>query len=337
MLYKVLYNNQSCKIQVGDDDDYDTLIMTIRKNLIELPDSKRLQLLVNYPPLLLVANGSDKITISSGSVINIREGDSPSITRSPQEEKDNLLSLIKINVGINRMLTKGYSRKAIEQALDISNNNEELAETICKDINDHTASINKTIKRVIIDADNSCLFNAIGYCACNNKTLGNTLRLLVAEEIKNNPDIYTSELLGKERDDYCQWIQLEKNWGGECEMKILSSVLDITICAIDIETNIAYKYENNNNNSIIYVIYDGIHYDSIALSNDDSNITIFDKDDQSTLVLIKQLALELKQQRQFVNINSSEIRCLVCSIVLKGQKEALEHATNTGHQNFSQA
>jgi len=127
-------------------------------------------------------------------------------------------------------------------------------------------------------------------------------------------------------------------------MNILSKILGVSINAVDVETNNVYKYENFNSDKAIYVIYDGIHYDSIALSssssnNDNDNITIFDKNDNNSLNLIKQLALELKKQRQFVNLTSQkfEMKCMICSMLLKGQKEAVEHATETGHQNFTQA
>ena len=125
-------------------------------------------------------------------------------------------------------------------------------------------------------------------------------------------------------------------------MNILSKILGVSINAVDVETNNVYKYENFNSDKAIYVIYDGIHYDSIALSSSSSNndnITIFDKNDSVSLNLIKQLALELKKQRQFVNLTSQkfEMKCMICSMLLKGQKEAVEHATETGHQNFAQA
>ena len=166
MLYKVIYNNKSHKLEIDDNNDYDGLIEAIQglQFATSLPLSERLQLLVGYPPILLIGNGNDKINISSGSIITIRDGDSSSISISMIKEKEILLSLIKKNIVINRILVKGYRRDVIEKALDISNDDEQLAESICNDMsNNSNSSSSSNITRVIIDADNSCLFNAIGY------------------------------------------------------------------------------------------------------------------------------------------------------------------------------
>lgn len=40
--------------------------------------------------------------------------------------------------------------------------------------------------------------------------------------------------------------------------------------------------------------------------------------------------------RQFTDIANFTLRCGVCLIGLKGEKEAVEHAKATGHQNFAE-
>ena len=347
-MIKIVYNNQSHKYKCSIDDDYKSMLLTIKGVFKDLPTDDRLQLLTGYPPVVLTVNSDDKITINSGSIVTIRDGEPGSIMSLESvfntniKEKESLLSLLPMTLTINKLLTKGFSRTVIEQALDVSIDDVELAESICNDISSTTISNDKRkFKRVIIDADNSCLFNALGYCLCNNTTLSDKFRNMIIQDINNNTDIYTNDILGKERNEYCKWLKQNTSWGGEIEMNILSKLFDITINAVDIETNVVYKYESNNNNNCVYVIYDGIHYDAIALSNDNDNdnITIFDKNDINALNSIKKLALDLKDKRQYVNINSQkfEIQCLVCSQLLKGQKEAVEHAKTTGHQNFSQA
>jgi ubiquitin thioesterase OTU1 len=42
------------------------------------------------------------------------------------------------------------------------------------------------------------------------------------------------------------------------------------------------------------------------------------------------------EARQFTNTASFTLRCGVCQIGLKGEKEAVQHATSTGHQNFQE-
>ena len=40
--------------------------------------------------------------------------------------------------------------------------------------------------------------------------------------------------------------------------------------------------------------------------------------------------------RQFTDTANFALRCLVCQLGLKGEKEAVEHAKATGHQNFGE-
>lgn len=50
----------------------------------------------------------------------------------------------------------------------------------------------------------------------------------------------------------------------------------------------------------------------------------------------EQLVAACHQARQFTDIANFTLRCGVCQIGLKGEKEAAEHAKATGHQNFSE-
>ena len=56
-----------------------------------------------------------------------------------------------------------------------------------------------------------------------------------------------------------------------------------------------------------------------------------------------QLALSLPhvcrqahEARQFTDVGSFTLRCGVCQVGVRGQKEAVEHAKATGHSNFSE-
>jgi ubiquitin thioesterase OTU1 len=40
--------------------------------------------------------------------------------------------------------------------------------------------------------------------------------------------------------------------------------------------------------------------------------------------------------RQFTDTSNFTLRCGVCQAGLKGEKEAVEHARTTGHQNFQE-
>ena len=45
---------------------------------------------------------------------------------------------------------------------------------------------------------------------------------------------------------------------------------------------------------------------------------------------------EAHAARQFTDTANFSLRCLVCQQGLKGEKEAVEHAKQTGHQNFGE-
>jgi ubiquitin thioesterase OTU1 len=48
------------------------------------------------------------------------------------------------------------------------------------------------------------------------------------------------------------------------------------------------------------------------------------------------LAREAQAARQFTDTSQFALRCLVCQKGLVGQEDAVKHATETGHQNFSE-
>lgn len=64
--------------------------------------------------------------------------------------------------------------------------------------------------------------------------------------------------------------------------------------------------------------------------------TIFPTDDPLILADAQLLAEESKSSRQYTDVSKFQIKCLVCSCVLKGQVEAHAHAQATGHVNFGE-
>ena len=92
------------------------------------------------------------------------------------------------------------------------------------------------------------------------------------------------------------------------------------------------------------LIYDGLHYDALAVAAfdgapEDLDVTILDpngRDGAAALEGAARLVEAAHRARQFTNTNSFKLRCGVCQIGLKGEKEAVEHATKTGHSNFAE-
>jgi predicted house-cleaning noncanonical NTP pyrophosphatase (MazG superfamily) len=197
-----------------------------------------------------------------------------------------------------------------------------------------------------IDSDNSCLFNSIGYLqdkSSFNENTSQNLRNIIANYIKNNPEKYNQTFLNMENEEYQNFITNKNNWGGAIEIKILSEILQIEICTFDIENlQTLFFGENENYSEIIFLMYDGIHYNSLVLLPDgcqdfDFDITKFPINMKNKLTnKFFEIIKKMNTQNQFVNLNQMILVCDDCKDIFQNQEEALKHQQNCGHKNFSQ-
>lgn len=200
--------------------------------------------------------------------------------------------------------------------------------------------------RRIVPADNSCLFNSIWYCVVARQITspngGKELRDIVAAAVKNDPFTYNDGFLGMQPEKYYKWILDSQHWGGGIELSILSNHYKIEIDVVDTQTLRIDRFgEDQNYPNRIILIFDGIHYDALAFqlfegAPQDIDITMFPTSDDSVLQRALQLAKAAHDKRQFTNLAGFTLRCLACQAQLKGQKEAQQHATETGHTNFGE-
>lgn len=207
------------------------------------------------------------------------------------------------------------------------------------------SSLSASLKmfRRIIPSDNSCLFNSIAYATeGRQKNLGSYLRSVVSSIVQDDPETYNSTFLSKSNTEYCTWIEQSTSWGGGIELSILSKFFSVKIGAASIRDEQIHIFgQDFNYPNIIYVIYDGIHYDVLVKNIDEtqpeaSDLTVFDSNDMVTYEQALGVARELKQKRQFTDTGKFSLRCGVCYIGLVGEREAVEHARATGHTNFSE-
>ena len=154
-----------------------------------------------------------------------------------------------------------------------------------------------------ISGDNSCLFNAFSYCfdkSGHNDNSSSNLRSLVAKQIENNEEKYNDIFLGKPNKEYQTYILNPNNWGGAIELSILSEVFNIKISAFDIKTLKKHCFgEDMSYSDIIYLLYDGMHYDSLIMTYDkqlpfEFDITRFLADDLETTQKMVCFVFELK-------------------------------------------
>ena len=140
---------------------------------------------------------------------------------------------------------------------------------------------NVLVKRVI-ESDNSCLFNSVGYVMERDKHRSQSLRQIVASTVASDPSTYNEVFLEKKNSDYCEWILDSQRWGGAIELSILSKHYRREISAFDIQTKRCDVYGSGCGYAErAMVVYDGLHYDALALSPfegapEDFDITLLD-------------------------------------------------------------
>lgn len=64
--------------------------------------------------------------------------------------------------------------------------------------------------------------------------------------------------------------------------------------------------------------------------------TIFPTSNESIYKDAERLAVELKQSKQYTDVQRFRLKCLDCNRTLTGQVEATQHAKSTGHTNFDE-
>ncbi|BFG29768.1 hypothetical protein CerSpe_160420 [Prunus speciosa] len=206
------------------------------------------------------------------------------------------------------------------------------------------------VVRRVIPSDNSCLFNAVRYAMDHDKKKAPELRQVIAATVASGPTKYSEAFLGKPNEEYCAWILDSKKWGGNS----LCSHLSIRLTVQEIALVEKKCFER------ALLIYDGLHYDALAMSPfegapEEFDQTIFAVKD-NTIGPVEGLALNLVREQQssgipkvclntmmlllskrrYTDTANFTLRCGVCQLGLVGQKEAVEHARATGHVHFQE-
>merc|ERR1712113_492360 len=144
---------------------------------------------------------------------------------------------------------------------------------------------------------------------------------------------------------YAEWIKNKTNWGGAIELAVLSDHFSTLITAWDIQTLRSDRYgEGKGHKQCVHLVYDGLHYDALALSiledvppeSEDFDVTVFHPDDSYMEGQARAVVSKLQKAKLYTDTQSFTLRCLVCQKGLKGESDAVEHAKATGHQNFAE-
>lgn len=194
----------------------------------------------------------------------------------------------------------------------------------------------------IMPDDNSCLFRAIASAVISDLDAVTELRSVVAETIQADQVTYNKAVLDdKEPDSYCRWIKNENSWGGQVELVILAKHFDVEICSIDVQTLRIDRY-NEGAATRCFVVYSGIHYDTIALTlpgmPPEQDVKVFTSPFKDEILpKAKDLCLKLQEKHYFTDTSGFQLKCNQCGTQLKGEKAAMQHAQSTGHTDFGEA
>jgi ubiquitin thioesterase OTU1 len=196
------------------------------------------------------------------------------------------------------------------------------------------------VKRVM-DADNSCLFNSIGYVLCNKSRMeAPRLRQAIAKAIQEDPVTFTVAFLGQSPQEYIDFITNNNSWGGQIELHVFSLLFQTEIAALDIIRDRVDIYGTEGEfKKRAFVIYDGIHYDALAFAYDEwlpesQDVTLFSPKDDAVLQKALRLCSDQHKKKAFTDTSNFTLRCAVCQVGFVGAVQAQEHAKTTGHQNF---
>jgi ubiquitin thioesterase OTU1 len=231
------------------------------------------------------------------------------------------------------------------------------------------------VKRPIA-ADNSCLFNAVGYTMHQSLSRAPFLRRVVSNEVSGDPEKWSDAFLGMPNASYCSWIADPGNWGGGIELAILAAHYRREIYAWNIETGEAHVFgEDAGHARAVMVLYNGVHYDALAITpapqaaewEDTTEFNPRTKRGRAiveaarTLVALNGSGGAANKSRPTSRAGSSSttasatttggkrrqrpkqqqpslgrLRCTECSSILESTEAAKEHASATGHQSFEQ-
>lgn len=307
----------------------------------------RLEVLCGFPPKLLATPAPDtklrEAGLSNGDSLTVREaaaaGDgAPAAAAAPAPAPAS-------------QVTTSQSQPSLPVAADVPSASPQpgaASTAVCNNASAPTCVTmpdGTCVVRRIIDSDNSCLFNSIGYVMEQSRARSAQLRRAVAAAVSADPFTYNEGFLGKNNAEYCKWITDPSKWGGAIELSILARHYETEIAAYDIQTKRCDVYgQGSGYRDRVMLIYDGLHYDALALSvfegaPEELDVTKFEPGNGSSAAIeaaAAQLVEACHQARQFTDMAKFTLRCGVCQRGLKGEKEAVEHAKATGHSNFAE-
>nr|VZI48434.1 unnamed protein product [Spirometra erinaceieuropaei] len=209
-----------------------------------------------------------------------------------------------------------------------------------------------SLVRLIAPSDNCCLFTSVSTCVENGDSLRpidapvvtnaegvQETRNLIASFVLSYPETFNQGILGMAPEAYIQNIMRPDCWGGGIEVSILSQIYELEINVVDVLTGRIDRFgEDKAYQQRILLLYDGIHYDPLAMRHPNKGTvqTIFPTTLNSILDDARALADSVRKAGLFTDLTNCNLMCTICRTPLRGQQGAQQHATSTGHMQFQE-
>ncbi|KIO26237.1 hypothetical protein M407DRAFT_202565 [Tulasnella calospora MUT 4182] len=284
------------------------------------------ELKTGYPPKPLTVE--PQLPVSS---LGLKNGDQLIVTASPASKATVTTSMANQASTAGRQ-TPNFSAPALEPRLDPRQEKPSDASVQTPD--------GTLVHRVVPD-DNSCLFSSIGLIFEQDMNVVPRLRQVVVDAIRKDPDTYSDAFLGQPRDNYIKTISKPSSWGGAIELSIFSKYYATEISSFDVETGRCDRFGEGQYDNRVILLYSGIHYDAVSLTPVpdaplDFHTTIFPVSSEAIMQGAAQMATKLRAKKAYTNTATFDLKCERCGKGLKGEKEARQHAAETGHAEFGE-
>jgi len=182
-----------------------------------------------------------------------------------------------------------------------------------------------------IPDDNSCLFHAVIFLL-NRSESPQTLRNLIASTVRNDSIQWNEAMLGRSRDDYIRFITDPTKWGGQVELSILSTVTQVELAAVDIQSGRMDIYgQCSGYSQRVYLLFSGIHFDAVTFGPSTRAVSAGDTGAESS---VRALAASLRAAGAYTDQQTMQLVCQTCGWEMSGDYEARLHAGSSGHTDF---
>ena len=320
--------------------DDNATVEVLRKQIADSTKLNSFDVKYGYPPkaLALASYESDQLLSSLDIKLN---GEQLLVTRSETVSAGQTSTNDAVQNAAkqaNKVASKVVSHSESAPLSLTRNTNKDMSdppEVFIPDVGGHL------VLRIMPD-DNSCLFRAISSAVMSDLDAVTELRSIVAETIQADTITFNKAVLdNKDPNAYCRWIKSQDSWGGQVELLILSQHFGVEICSIDVQTLRVDKY-NEGASLRCFVVYSGVHYDTIALTlpgmPPEDDVKQFEPPiSDEVLPKAIELCRKLQEKHYYTDTAGFQLKCNICGAVCVGERGATEHAEATGHQNFGEA